>query len=121
MSKKQEPEASKQQKNPCIQRFYKKLNRQPSVSKLSREDSSFHKCSEIIVRYHRKKHLKIRNKIKFHPTLPTIEEVDETDQTPCNSPYLPPFNQPPDNISSPAPTINNLAIPTPRAIHNPSR
>ncbi|GFT44696.1 hypothetical protein TNCV_2844891 [Trichonephila clavipes] len=76
----------------------------------------FHKCLQIIVKYHRNKHLKIRNKIKFHPTLPTIEEVDETDQTPCNSLYLPPSNQPSNNISCPAPTPNNSALSTPRSI-----
>ncbi|GFX49825.1 hypothetical protein TNCV_3073781 [Trichonephila clavipes] len=74
------------------------------------------KCLEIILQYHRKKHLKIRNKIKFHPTLPTIVEENETDQTHCNSPYLSPSNQPPDKIPTPAPTTNTSALPTPIAI-----
>ncbi|GFY60751.1 hypothetical protein TNIN_92681 [Trichonephila inaurata madagascariensis] len=73
------------------------------------------KCLEIILQYHRKKHLKLRNKIKFHPTFPTIEEEDETDQTLCNSPYLPSSNQRP-NIPCPAPTTNYSALSTPRAI-----
>ncbi|GFW89647.1 hypothetical protein TNCV_1025311 [Trichonephila clavipes] len=76
------------------------------------------KYLKLIV-HHRKKHLKIRNKFKFHPTLPTIEEVDETDQTPCNSPYFPPSTQPPNNIPPyPEPTTNNSAISTPRAIQS---
>ncbi|GFX78524.1 hypothetical protein TNCV_29641 [Trichonephila clavipes] len=74
------------------------------------------KYLERIVQHHRKKHLKLRNKIKFRTTLPTIDEADETDQTPCNSSYLPPSNQPPNNIPSPVPTTNNSAISTPRAI-----
>ncbi|GFV55870.1 hypothetical protein TNCV_2834421 [Trichonephila clavipes] len=58
-------------------------------------------CLEVILKYHRKEHLKLRNKIKFHPTLPTIpEEEDETNQTSCNSPYLPPSAQSPNNIPS---------------------
>ncbi|GFV55889.1 hypothetical protein TNCV_2834611 [Trichonephila clavipes] len=72
--------------------------------------------SEIFLHYHRKKHLKLRNKIKLHPTLSAIEEVDETDQTPCNSSYLPLSNQPSNNIPCPAPTTNNSALITPRSI-----
>ncbi|GFQ94171.1 hypothetical protein TNCT_301371 [Trichonephila clavata] len=64
-----------------------------------------------IVDHHRKKHLKIRNKIKFHPTLPTIDEEDETDPTPCNSPYLPPPTQPLTETTS-----NNSTLSTPKAI-----
>ncbi|GFW37918.1 hypothetical protein TNCV_4631191 [Trichonephila clavipes] len=74
------------------------------------------KYLERIVQHHRKKHLKLRNKIKFRTTLLPIDEADETDQTPCNSPYLPPSNQPPNNIPSPVPTSKNPIIPTPRAI-----
>ncbi|GFW50378.1 hypothetical protein TNCV_2886841 [Trichonephila clavipes] len=76
----------------------------------------FLKYLERIVQHHRKKHLKLRNKIKFRTALPTIDEADKTDQTPCNSSYLPPSKQPPNNIPSPVPTTNNSAISTPRAI-----
>ncbi|GFY48111.1 hypothetical protein TNIN_87221 [Trichonephila inaurata madagascariensis] len=93
-----------------------KANSKEKALKLLNRKIKFHKCLEVIVQYHRKKHLKIRNKIKFNPTLPPIKEVDETDQTPCNSPYLPPSNQPPCNIPSPAPTTNNSPITTPKAI-----
>ncbi|GFY72180.1 hypothetical protein TNIN_495901 [Trichonephila inaurata madagascariensis] len=93
-----------------------KANSKEKALKLLNRKIKFHKCLEMIVQYHRKKHLKIRNKIKFRPALPTIEEVDETDQTPCNSPYLPPFNQPSITIPSPAPTTNNSTLSTPRSI-----
>ncbi|GFS59869.1 hypothetical protein TNIN_325951 [Trichonephila inaurata madagascariensis] len=93
-----------------------KANSKEKALKLLNRKIKFHKCLEIIVQYHRNKHLKLRNKFKFHPTLPTIKEVDETDQTLCNSPFLPLSNQPPNNIPSPAPTTNNSSIPTSRAI-----
>ncbi|GFQ77921.1 hypothetical protein TNCT_600681 [Trichonephila clavata] len=75
------------------------------------------KYLQRIVQYHRNKHLKIRNKFKFHPTLPTIEEIDEFDNTICNSPNLPLSNQTPNDIPEcPEPNSNNTAISKPTSI-----
>ncbi|GFY52939.1 hypothetical protein TNIN_208641 [Trichonephila inaurata madagascariensis] len=93
-----------------------KDNSKEKALKLLNRKIKFHKCLKIIVQYHRNKHLKLRNKFKFNPTLPTIDEADEIDQTPCNNPFLPSSTQPPYNIPSPAPTTKNSAISIPRAI-----
>ncbi|GFR22918.1 hypothetical protein TNCT_222811 [Trichonephila clavata] len=75
------------------------------------------KYLQRIVQYHRKKHLKLRNKFKFQPTLPTIEEIDETDQTICNSPNLSPSTEPPNDIPEcTGHNSNNSAISKPTSI-----